>query len=326
MLLKKLDLDPLVNDDNYFDTLEMVGGDNPKTKLLALATKLDNDLSVVATDFNSTISTKSGSITAIATGTTSIITSANHGLFSGRVVTISGTNSDEPISGKFEVTVLDVNRFSVSGVNVIISGTSGSWVTADLDKQDLKACYNKVIEKLNADNGVSFSNYQPISNETVQESTIVSINKITKTLTLDKTLDYLIGDLIIFSGIECEIQYAPNTMQDPLGFKQVYEATIMFINKAFTKANMGFATDLLPSFANIEFDGDGRGIFGHSTFGSGFFGGNSNSAPFRTYVPREKQRCRYIIVRYTHSVAREQWGIYGVTLTGNIGLSTRAYR
>jgi hypothetical protein len=76
---------------------------------------------------------------------------------------------------------------------------------------------------------------------------------------------------------------------------------------------------------SVEFNGSGNGIFGHSTFGSGFFGGASNSAPFRTFVPRQCQRCRYINIGFNHSIAREQFGIYGVTITGEVGLSTISF-
>jgi hypothetical protein len=115
-------------------------------------------------------------------------------------------------------------------------------------------------------------------------------------------------------------------MQDPLGWKHLREATIMYENRAFTSAILSFATDLLPEFIEVTFDSDGNGIFGFNNFGNGFFGGGSNSAPFRTYIPRQCQRCRYILLNYKHRIAREIYAIFGMTLTGNISQSSRAYR
>ena len=105
------------------------------------------------------------------------------------------------------------------------------------------------------------------------------------------------------------------------------EATIMFTNKAFTSATISFASDLLPALLDVPFNGAGNGIFGNSgVFGDNYFGGLSNSAPLRTYYPRDVQRCRYSIIQFSHQIARESYGIFGITLTGLVGQSTRAYR
>jgi hypothetical protein len=109
----------------------------------------------------------------------------------------------------------------------------------------------------------------------------------------------------------------------------VYEATIMFNNKAFTKATALFSSDLKPEYSSVEFYGQGNGIFGHYSepgFGFGFFGGLSNSAPFRTIVPRDAQRCRFSNIGFEHATARENWALFGITLTFNQSGSTRAYR
>jgi len=102
----------------------------------------------------------------------------------------------------------------------------------------------------------------------------------------------------------------------------------MFENKAFTKASLSFSSDLLPEFTEVVFKGQGSGIFGlgSGNFGQGFFGGASHSAPFRTIIPRNAQRCRFLNVKFKHNVAREKYLIYGITLTGNVQISTRAYR
>ena len=98
-------------------------------------------------------------------------------------------------------------------------------------------------------------------------------------------------------------------------------------NKAFTSAEVKFATDLLPGFTSVEFDGAGNGIFGNEdTFGSGFFGGSANSVPFRTYIPRDSQRCRYMVIKFIHKIARENILLQGISITGEVQQSTRAYR
>ena len=134
--------------------------------------------------------------------------------------------------------------------------------------------------------------------------------------------------MVLYKAISTAFTYSPITFQDPLNFKQIYQATLLFQNKAFTLATLEFKTDLLPEFIPTTFYGDGNGIFGIGTgpFGQGFFGGASNAAPFRTTLPRQCIRCRYLEPRYRHSVAREKYSIYGLTLTGNDMRSERAYR
>jgi hypothetical protein len=325
-LLNKLDLDsgPSFR-GSYFNELEMVQGDSPKNSLIALAAKLDLDTNIVANDFESSIESKAGSITFIESGSEAIITSPNHGLLSGRIIQIIGSNSVQNIDGKHTVTVIDSNKFKIP-LTVVTSGNTGTWQTLDSDFNDLKICYNKVITMLNNDNGVNFSNYRVIDNNTIQETIITNIDRVKREVTVNLNLPLIAGTATVFKAIKSSITYSPNTFSDPLNLKHLREATLMFETRTLTSGVLSFATDLLPEFIKIPFNLDGNGIFGHQQFGENFFGGLSNSAPFRTYIPRQCQRCRYIIGRFSHSIAREDWRLLGMTLTGEVQQSTRAFR
>lgn len=311
---------------DYNETLRSGSGDNLRDKLEELAAKLDTDPGCALTDYESIIDTKSGTITAIAVGTSATITTSSaHGLKNGRLVTITGSDSSPSINGSHVVTVTGANTFTIP-VTVVTAGTTGSFATDDSSFTDIQACFNAIVTNLNTDSGVAFSNYSESSNPTVLEAIITDINKVTKVITLNLALDWVVGPATVYKAIASSFTYAPNTMGDPLSLKHAYEATVMFENKAFTSASLSFATDLLPKLIEVEFNGDGNGIFGHSQFGTGYFGGNSHPVPFRTYVPRNCQRCRYIVLKYSHSTAREKYSVYGVTITANVGQSTRAYR
>ena len=329
-LLRKLDNDPGPADDDYESLLEMVGGDDIRGKIEALAQKLDLDANIVANDFESSIDTKTG-IVANASGHTiddpTVITSVAHGLVTGRIINIQDSTSTPTLDGNHEVTVINANTFTVP-VAVTTLGSSGdlSWTTQDSDFRDVKTCFNVIIDKLNEDTGVAFSSYTEVDTSSLFEAVIIGINKTTNSVFLSTNLPFMVGPLTIYKAIETEFQYAPQTMGDTLGYKHLREATIMFENKAFTVASLAFASDLFPAFVSIEFEGDGSGLFGNEDFGEGFFGGESHGAPFRTYIPRTCQRCRYILVRFSHMVARERYNVYGITLTGEVGLSTRAYK
>lgn len=323
-LLAKLDLDPSVGDSDYVSSLTMVSGDNPRTKLLALTTKLDADPNITDTNYTSIIADYSGTITSISVEN-AVITSAAHNLITGRKILITNSNSVPVIDGEYTVTVIDANTFSIDEF-ITTAGTAGNWQTVGINSQDLKACYNSTINKLNNDNGVSFSNYREIDNNTIMESIVTAISQITKQVTVNLPLQYLVGDITVYKAINSSIQYAPITMGDPLSLKHLREATLMFEYRNITGGTLSFASDLRPELIPIAFNLDGNGIFGHSNFGTGFFGGLSNSAPFRTYIPRPCQRSRFIIAKFEHTTAREDYRLLGATVTGETPLSTRAYR
>lgn len=324
-MLNKLDMDSGVTDNDY-KTLALSAGSNPRSAIILLATKLDADPGVAYTQFLDNIEDKNGTITNISENNNTIITSANHGLLNGRIVLIDSSDSDPSINGTYVATVIDVNRFSIP-VRVTIGGSAGNWQTVGGNFEDIKICYNFIMNTLNSDTGVAFNNYALVNNNTIQEAIINKINRITKSITLNLTLDYFVGDIIVHKAIESTFTYSPNTMGDPINHKHLREATLMFETRTLTRGTLSFRTDLLPEFKDIPFNLDGNGIFGHTpNFGDGFFGGLSNSAPFRTYVPRQCQRCRFIIVKFTHKVAREDYLINGTTLTGEAGLSSRAFR
>lgn len=266
-------------------------------------------------------------ITSNSAADPTVITSANHGLKTNRYISISGVSSSSPsIDSSFAVTRIDENTFSID-VDVVTAGTGGTFSTEVSSFEDIRACYNIIIDLINADPAIDFTNYSQVTLDTIQEAIVTDVNETLSQVTLNLELPFIQGPITIYSAIECEVVYAPQTMGDPLGLKHLREASVMFESKAFTNAVLSFSTDLLPEFKDVPFDGSGNGIFGHvSDFGSGFFGGAGNSAPFRTYVPRQCQRCRYINVKFAHAIARERWAIFGITVTGNVGQSTRAYR
>ena len=273
-----------------------------------------------------------------------IVTSPGHGLISGDQILISGSNSTPTIDGLRTVTVIDSNNFIVP-VNVTGAGTSGEWIPNIIyvvDNEsfvDVQSSFNGVVTTLNQDPGTAFKRYQQITYNTLQEAIIVDINEATKTITLNITLPFVQGPFTIFKAIPTLMQYTPQDMQDALSFKHFREALLFFEQKDFTSAILSFSSDLLPAFTAVPVFGSGNGIFGYTGFpapvndkfntpgfGYGFFGGASNSAPFRTYVPRNAQRCRFLNIQFGSQVAREKWSLQGVVVVGENTQSSRVYR
>lgn len=334
---------------NYSKTLLAATGDNIRTKLLQLASYLDTDPSLATFSglYSSIIANKSGVVSSVVAGNPAVInTSGVHQIIDNRVVSISGTGPTPPtipnIQGTYQVNVTGTfpgNFSSSTSFEIPLSVTTGSagptllnYTTGSNDEtvEDILACHNGIVNLLNQNtSGTIFKNYKTITTTTLFEGVVTSVNKQLNIITLNLPLQLISGEARIYKAIPCNVIYSPITFGDPLQLKQVYEATLMFSNRAFTKVKAGFSSDLKPEFTYIEFEGQGNGIFGHYSnpgFGYGFFGGSSNAAPCRTLIPRQNQRCRFINMQFSHKTAREIWSLYGITLTLNQIPSTRAYR
>ena len=225
-------------------------------------------------------------------------------------------------------------RFSITNLALKLDADSG---VADSDYAStisgfdstfsgIKLAFNTIVTKLNADLGVSLSNYPLAVNDVEQEIDIVDLNPSTSVVTTRFSYPFISGPMVLYKSIKTAITWAPQTMSDPSMLKQAREGTLIFENDNITEATISFATDLSPDFEAVDFLRSGSGVFGCGTFGDTYtFGGLGTSAPFRTYIPRNKQRCRYIKHRFQHMIARESFSIYGISTTYEL-TSNRAYR
>lgn len=191
--------------------------------------------------------------------------------------------------------------------------------------EDIQSAFNDITAKLNNDVGVSYNNYPSSTGVVRQETDIIDKNNTTNTIVTRYSYPFITGPITIYKKIDCVVAWAPDFMDDPSVYKQVREGTIIFEYDNFNNAIVGYSSDLSPAFEDIEFNGNGNGIFGGANFGETPFGGLGTSAPFRTLIPRDKQRCRFIKIRFKHGIARESFAINGISLTWET-YSTRAYK
>ena len=323
-LLQKLDIDPSVNDTNYYSTLFASPGDNLRSKIVALAAKLDSDLGVSDTDYSSKIGDYTQTITSTTPGSSTIVTFGSNSILSTRYVTISGSNTTPSIDGTHLVTNYTGTTITI-GKTTTIAGSAGSVQTDTQNFKDIQACYNIIINKLNSDSGVFYTNYE-LSTGTIEfESVITDRNTSDIQITLLYPVQLIEGPITYFKQIQTKLVWNPQTFGDVSMFKQVREGTVIFENNNYTFMDVGYATDLSPSFEEVTIQGKGDGDFGYFPFGEINFGGVAAAIPIRLYIPRQKQRCRYMHVRVEHNVALETFGLYGMSLTFR-PYSVRAYK
>jgi hypothetical protein len=313
--------------------------------------KLDRDLSI------------SGSITSASASNPTIITSANHGLSSGDVVSINVTNSSPKIDGEYEITFLTSNTFSIN-VSVSVAGTAGTWrlnknyynglkaVTGDslgiklqqVESKllsdgiivtpssgsdvatDIRDSFNDIVSVLNDPaSSNNYKDYKSVSQALIYEVLIVGVNSLINTVTIKSENKFIVGDISIFKGIKCIVQYAPQHFGKPESTKQIPEGTLIFDQNNFWGGSVAYSSDRSYDFSSIDFSGRGPGYWDGYNWANVTFGGEGNEVPVRTLIPRDKSRCRYLHVQFTHINAREQWKLIGVSLEPR-EVSTRGYR
>jgi hypothetical protein len=199
-----------------------------------------------------------------------------------------------------------------------ITGTAGFVAT--------QSDFNIIVNKLNADSGVFFVDYDESVDTNPREGVIVSIPEDqTNTVELNFAFPYIEGEVTHFKAINTKVTYAPQVLGNPTTHKQVREGTFLFENNNFTQATVGYKSDLSPFIESISFSGDGVGDWGQFNWGGTNWGGISGAKPLRTLVPLQKQRCRFIQPEYRHKVAFEKWSLFGIGLEFR-EFSIRAYR
>lgn len=185
--------------------------------------------------------------------------------------------------------------------------------------------FNLMVAQLNLDPLLFFTNYQTSVGTVDFEMTIVTASNNTNTVTSTFIPAFVVGPLTAFKGIRSRVSWAPNSLGDPSLLKHVSESTILFEASNFRGGNVGYNSDLSPDFESTDFIMDGSGVWGGFFWGNGSWGGAGSSVPFRTYVPRQKQRCRYIRAKFEHNDAFYKYSILGLSYYFEVS-SQRAYR
>lgn len=244
-------------------------------------------------------------------------------------------DNDITLDDKDYLTTLEVtqgaamNNALASAVSkVAADDTIGSYTTpsGSNDFTILRDEFNTFMDELNASAGTFYSNYIKYTDLVPFESVIQTATAATNTVVLLDTLPFIQGDVTIYENIPSEIEWAPESVGDVSLEKQFREATLMFDQFNFSSGEFTFRSDLSDNNEGTEFFAEGNGIYGGQVYGEKTYGGNASQIPHRTYVPRNKQRCRFILLRFIHNAAREKFAITGYSVTFNQSVTQRAYR
>lgn len=234
-------------------------------------------------------------------------------------------NPGENLASRVSAFVTELNTRDTSGYLDIWGNTSYVFSGTN-NPATIQVEWNKIIDRLNGSPSVLFANYPKYTDSTILESLVLNKNISNNEITVNNVLPWLEGDLILYKGIKTEVEYVPQHGGDPIDFKQFSTAQAIFEYRSFYLASLGFNSDLSTDFETINFSLNSAATFGNFVFGTGaVWGGKGDKAPLRTYIPRNKQRSRFIGSKFTHVGALESYGLYGIAISYN-SYSDKAYK
>lgn len=218
------------------------------------------------------------------------------------------------------------NKLTQVSAKLNLDGVFVPSTTGSNNVEDIKDDFNSIVEFLNSPSSINaFKNYRTVSEALYYETLVKSVNQRTNIIIVNQTDNFVQGDVSFFKSIPCIVQYAPQHFGKPEATKQVPDGTFIFDQNNFWGGIVAYASDRSYDFSSITFTGKGPGYWNGYSWASVTFGGEGNEVPVRTLVPRDKARCRYLHVQFTHVNAREKWKLIGVSLEPR-EVSKRGYR
>jgi hypothetical protein len=192
---------------------------------------------------------------------------------------------------------------------------------------NLKVQTELMIDQLNDANSITTIKDYTKPTTVIYETYILQIDAPNNLVTVKAQRPFLQGTITIYKHINKVVEWNPQHFGDPSAVKQVREATIMFDQNNFNEAFAKFGSDVEQALTTVQFSGKGKGYWGDLPWGDSnhYWGGNGNDIPYRTIVPRGKQKCRYLTMVFEHNNAREYFRILGISGVVRV-ISSRGYR
>lgn len=184
------------------------------------------DESRVATISNISYTDQKGTVTAIGIGTTPTITSIGHGLSTGNIIGITGSNSTPTIDGNQTITVVHVDNFTITtAVTVIGSQANWTYVTTTYTVDQIPSGFSLTtpFDLLQTNPGHKTINFDvtPLVLDSVNNLLIFNTADVrTSALSPNIGTMPIVGDYIAFAG-ECIIPQAPSDVHDVLSQRVV---------------------------------------------------------------------------------------------------------
>lgn len=145
-------------------------------------------------------------------------------------------------------------------------------------------------------------------------SLVTGVNFSTSTVTVQDTLNgWAVGVCSVLRGIACLVEWLPNTAGNPGYLRHWSETALILKQNLFNSASLNFFSEIDDSIDEVPITGNPSVGWGQFGWGLAPWGGVVNSKPFRTLVPREKQRCDLLTIQFSCRNSWAQFQIEGLS-------------
>ncbi len=128
-------------------------------------------------------------------------------------------------------------------------------------------------------------------------------------------MDFEVGQVTTYEAIHTLVTWAPNHAGNPAIWKHFRECNVLFSETITRVIELGFASDVSRNYQTDEFTDNSLAGWGLIEWGLKPWGSDPEPRPFRTYIPRVKQRSRYLNAQFSHSRAFEPYLLNGLSIS-----------
>jgi hypothetical protein len=179
----------------------------------------------------------------------------------------------------------------------------------------IQSDFNAIVALLNTDTSLALGNYPESEHTHLLEVKVESIDAANQTVTVNIQFDWDLWDVTHYKAIETIVEWAPIHAGNPGVLKQFRDSNLMFSETLATQMFLAFRTDTYRDFEEITLNNRGSIGWGLSTWGEAPWGDGIEPGAYRTYVPKFKQRARYLNPRFRHKRGFEYNHLVGLSIT-----------
>lgn len=129
----------------------------------------------------------------------------------------------------------------------------------------------------------------------------------------DNLSGWTVASCTVLRSIACLMEWLPNAAGNPGYLRHWHETACFFRQNLFNSASLNFYSEISDNIESVPITANSSVGWGQFPWDSQAWGGVVNSKPFRTYVPREKQRCDLLSIQFQCQNAWGQFQIEGLS-------------
>ena len=134
-------------------------------------------------------------------------------------------------------------------------------------------------------------------------------------ITVTDSLSWELSAATAYKPIEVDVEFIPDSAQNPGILKQFTDCTLFFEEAEFAALTVGFSSNFSTGAEEVTVESETEGPWGLFMWGGVSWGGGvPRLQPIRTFVPRNKQRCNWLNVHVSHSEALSKFALSGMSL------------